>query len=99
MGLSSLLRLNFLICKLEEVMVRKWGGRDGKMLEKVQGTVNYYVNKHKEIDKLAPSQLFTPHKRLFEICSISFQGPRAKMEETGLHLPVLLAGALSAPAL
>ena len=28
-----------------------------------------------------------------------FQGPRAKMEEAGLHLPARLAGALYAPAL
>lgn len=60
-------------------MVRKSGGRDGKMFEKVQGTVNYYVNEHKEIDKLAPSQLFTPHKRLsLQFAQSLFKGPGPK---------------------
>lgn len=34
-----------------------------------------------------------------QFSQFSFQGPRAKMEEAGLHLPERLAGALSAPAL
>ena len=95
MELSSLLRFkaNFLICKL---VVRKPAVKiDGKVFEKIRGTVNYYVNQFKEIGKLA---LSTPHKRPFTIFSI-FQGPRAKMEEAGLHLPARLAGALCALAL
>ena len=78
MELSSLLRFkaNFLICKL---VVRKPAVKiDGKVFEKIRGTVNYYVNQFKEIGKLA---LSTPHKRPFTIFSISF--PRAPGQNGG----------------
>lgn len=72
---------------------------DGKVFEKVQGSVNYCVNQFTKNDKLALSQLSTPHKDPLQFSQFPFQGPGAKMEETGLHLPARQAGALFAPAL
>lgn len=55
------------------------------------------ISIRKSINLLLPNS--APLTNVSAICSVSFEGPRAKMEEPGLHLPVLLAGALSAPAL
>lgn len=96
MGLFSLRKLNFLICKL--------GGGGKKTREKMDGKVRKYralliialIGLSKSINLSFRNSLpLTSFPLQFSQFS---QGPRAKME-TGLALLVRLAGALSAPAL
>lgn len=44
---SSLLKLNFLICKLGGGGKKTRGEVDGEVFDKIQGTVNYCVNQFK----------------------------------------------------
>lgn len=44
---SSLLKLNFLICKLGGGGKKTRGKMNGKVLDKIQGTVDYCVNQFK----------------------------------------------------